>query len=886
MTPERYEQIRESYIELVDLPDSDREAGLAELSTRDPELSDEVRGLIEQLSRESALDQPIGDAAQFEESLAAAETRLAIPRQLGPYRIQSRLGCGGMGTVYEAEQDFPRRYVALKVLPPSLVDETSVARLRREADLLGRLRHPGIAQIYEAGVFDESADTFPQAYIAMELIRGERLTEAVSDCTLPQRLNIFVQVCDAVQHAHERGVIHRDLKPSNIMVDSDGRPRVLDFGIGRAVEPDPSEAALRTATGEIFGTVAYMSPEQVRGGSEVTTAADVYSLGVLLYELAADVLPLDLRTVPVLEATRRIQEDEPTRLGTHDADLRGDLEIITAKALEKDPAARYASARALAEDVRRYLSNQPIEARRPSMIYVLRKLARRHRALAFATTVVIIGLGIGVVGLTGGLVAAHRAIGELEVERETAREAEKSARLEADRAVATRSYLFHLLRSGLPDRTQGEALTVRDIIANSDDELREYFSGEPLLEAWAHQMLGQCLFELGDSDRALTHVQRAVELREREGKPDDPELFQALDGLAAVLHDLGANEDAESVARRALAGRTESLGAKHPKTLTSRDRLAGILTERGDWEAAERLHRENLELFREVHGPEDDQTMTVVNNLGKALFTRGQYDEARALFAEVVEHRQRELGSEHPRTFNSQSNLATSLMALDDLDAAIELLEDSLERCREVFPEGHRQTMRTLHKLATAYRRKERPAEAKVIYDEILGRQLEQLGEDHPEIDRLRTNLSAVLVDLEETDLAIEVAGQAVAGSRRRYPDGDWMLVVALSNYARALGQAKRTSEAIEVFEEALGVCTDEVLGPGHHGRYVVQCSYASSLMDVGRTDDADRLSRESLQFLESRLGATHRYTKAARDVLERVAVARGESAESGRSIE
>ncbi|MCC7293585.1 MAG: protein kinase [Phycisphaerales bacterium] len=393
MTREEHERIGSLFLEVVDLPDAQRHAVLERRCAGDADLRAAVEGLLALDQRDDALnEQALRDGLQFESWGDDADDPL--PAQIGRYRIVRRIGEGGMGIVYEAEQDNPRRRVALKMLRPGLSSRDVVRRFRREAHLLGRLHHPGIAHIYEAGVADDGSR---RPYLSMELIDGPALNVYAKRCKpdTRRRLELMQQVCDAVQHAHGQGIVHRDLKPANILVTevAAGQPtiKILDFGIALASDLGVHTVTLHTHPGQILGTLAYMSPEQVDGSpNRVDARCDVYALGVILYELLGEKLPLEMNKRSIAEAARRIREDEPTMLGTLSTSFRGDVETIVAKAMEKDAARRYASAGQMADDIRRYLEHQPIHARPASTLYQLRKFARRHRALVGAVAAVFL----------------------------------------------------------------------------------------------------------------------------------------------------------------------------------------------------------------------------------------------------------------------------------------------------------------------------------------------------------------------------------------------------------------------------------------------------------------------------------------------------------------
>ena len=409
MTDDRRERVWAVFDQLAGVPAEEREAVLRAICGDDQALRTEVDRIL-------AVDDRLASAEGEGSFLRSPLHRYPAPSQpgsdgvpghpvtlsrdhlvkVGRYRVLRLLGEGGMGAVYEAEQDSPHRAVALKVIRPGLVSPALVKRFAQEVEILGRLHHPGIAQIHEAGLAEDG-----RPFFAMEFIRGLALDEYVRRHGLDPTagVGLLARVCDAVQHAHDRGVVHRDLKPANILVEDTGQPKVLDFGVARATGADLQSGAGLTRTGQMLGTPTYMSPEQVNADpAAIDHRADVYALGVILFELLANRLPYPLENRPLAEAARLILEHDPPRLGSINPELSGDLETIVAKALEKDRARRYPTAAALAADLRRSVAHEPILARPPSVLYHLRQFARRHKALVVGVAATVAALILGLVG--------------------------------------------------------------------------------------------------------------------------------------------------------------------------------------------------------------------------------------------------------------------------------------------------------------------------------------------------------------------------------------------------------------------------------------------------------------------------------------------------------
>ncbi len=476
-----------------------------------------------------------------------------LPGKIGHYRLIRELGRGGMGSVYEAEQDKPRRIVALKVIRPGLMSRDLIRRFELETNVLGRLQHVGIAQIYEAGTAD--AGHGPQPFFAMELITGARsITEFTREQKLGTRarLELVAKVCDAVHHAHQKGVIHRDIKPGNILVDKSGQPKILDFGVAKATESDIQVTTMHTDVGQLIGTLPYMSPEQVAADPlELDTRSDVYALGVLTYEMLTGKLPYDVSKKVIHEAARVIREQEPTKLSVVSKVYRGDIETIVAKALEKDKARRYQSAADLAADLRRYLNSEPIVARPASTIYQLKKFAARNRAFVGGVVVVFVVLIAGVATSTWLAIQASR-------QRERAETNFRAALDVVDKYLVQVGESPDLKAKGLEELRRRLFLTAKDFYAtfvqqNADDPKRRYEL------AIAHLRVSAIEREMGDLKSAESSASESLAILESivAADPADEsaarDMVNLYDTLGLAYADSSQFDKAEAAYKKGLA---------------------------------------------------------------------------------------------------------------------------------------------------------------------------------------------------------------------------------------------------------------------------------------------------------------------------------------------
>ncbi len=661
----------------------------------------------------SELDRTPGDLPTFVTSVGDETKRVPLPiSKVGRYTITRLIGEGGMGAVYEAEQDQPRRTVALKVIKPGLASPELLRRFAQESQALGRLQHPGIAQIYEAGTAD--AGYGPQPYFAMEFIRGETLLDYAGKHHLNtrQRLEIVAKICDAVHHAHQRGLIHRDLKPGNILVDETGQPKILDFGVARVTDSD-AQATMQTDVGQLVGTLAYMSPEQVLADPlELDTRSDVYALGVILYELLAGRLPYNVSR-KIHEALQAIREEDPAKLSSVNRVYRGDIETIVAKALEKDKARRYASAAELAADVQHYLKDEPIVARPPSTSYQLQKFARRHKALVIGLAAVFVVLLAGIVVSTWQAAIARQqaerarraeeaalrdrdraaaAEQTATVERDKAVkaqglavESETQAKLERDKAVtekeradtesATAKAVSDFLRKNLFEQVAGQRgassdLGVSGALDRAAAKIEGAFDKQPLVEAGVREAVADAYLSIALFDKAAPQVERAIATRRRILGVENPATLNAMHNLANIYANQRKNADAEALLAQVVASQRNTLGREHPDTLKSAIDLAAMYAFDGKPEKGEPLAVEVSETRKRKLGPGHRDTAASMIIL--ATVYRNERKNALALSAATTgyEAARRSLGENDPMTSALKTLAQTFDVALNPGDAS------------------------------------------------------------------------------------------------------------------------------------------------------------------------------------------------------------------------
>ena len=712
-------------------PAPDRSAFLADACDGDEALRREVEELLEfEVEAEKFLTAPVASLRQVVAEPGAPAKDPQIGRRVGPYLLLELLGRGGMGDVYLARRvdDFVQ-LVALKFLSEEHQGGEVMRRFYVERQIQARLDHPYISRLLDGGT-DENG----RPYFVMDYVDGEPIDRYCEseELSVRERLVLFRKVCEAVHFAHQRLVVHRDLKPSNILVDVAGDPKLLDFGIAKLLESDHDLTRFYTRTGSQPMTLRYASPEQVRE-APVSTASDVYALGVLLFKLLTGQLPNGLEDAKFFDAVRIICEEDAEHPSTvvpeRQKELAGDIDALVAKTLRKEPGERYGSVEQLAEDVGRHLDGLPVLARRGTMLYLTGKFLRRHR-LRVAAVAVLLGVLLGFAGYEWRRLAADR-----------------------ERAEKVTLFLEGLFQAADPDVRGGETLTVRQVLRRGHEQL-DNLAGEPELRATLVGTLGRIHHRLGlyEEARQLTAESLAIWRRDHPG--DSPELARRLSNLGALDYERGAYADAKILFNKALAVRRR-LGQGEAELVKTLNNLAAVEVHKGAYADAEILYREGLEIRRRMSGSRSDAVATSLRHLGWVLYHQGELAEAAEHLEEALSIRRQSLGPRHTRVASVLHLLGSVRRAAGDPLAAEPLLREALSIRRELLGDEHIHVARTLRELAAlCLDRGDSPAAVAALLEPALATLRQVKPEGDWEIADAESLYGAYLAAIGERDAA------------------------------------------------------------------------------------------------------------------------------------
>lgn len=760
MNPASWDAVRRVFLEALDLPLAERPRFLAAACSGQPAVLDEVQALLRSAgSCGSGITDSAPEllAATLQDCIAEGLPSFAV----GAYELRRVIARGGQGAVYEALHRPTRRIVALKMLRGGLRSDPAVRRFRAEAEILAQLRHPGIAQVFDAGThqIESGGQAVELPYFAMEFIEGATDLREYCDrmaLDLPQRIDLFLQVCQAVEYGHQRGVVHRDLKPGNLLVSRDGQPKVIDFGIARR-EDGLVAAGCITQTGQMLGTPQYMSPEQLQSTRPVADArSDVYALGVILYELLAQRPPLVLQG-PVHQVARTLIEETPQPPSAHVRAVPRDLDWIVLRSLEKDPAQRYPSVAAFADDLGRFLRDETIVAGPPSRLQRLVKFARRHRLLVSVSLVVLLALGTGTVLMALGLQRATRS--------------EEEAEREARRARAMQEFMSGMLTAAHPQRF-GPDVRVRDVVEQAARTAKGRFPDDPLLQAEVHRTIGATFSELGFLAAAGEHLGLACELRRSQLAEDAWPVQESMLELAVAQRDNGEFGRAEEGLDAAVKDRLRIFGRDDDRTQEALLQQAGLWRLLGRAQDAEAQLREVAEFSLRHHGEAEIRTQERLLRWARALADLGRWQEAEARIERVVRLREQQQGPAHPLTLEARGELARLSMEAGAPERALELRREIHRTLADELGRHHRASLGAAQQVAMAQIVLDQLAEASLLLYEIVALSSDALGPEDPvTIDNMLT-LCTVLLRREQYVEARNLSLRALGHAREGFPAG------------------------------------------------------------------------------------------------------------------
>jgi len=811
------------------------------------------------------------DSSEHKSRTASFHSLMERPgMQIGRYKLLHVLGEGGMGVVYLAQQEHPvKRRVALKVIKPGMDSARVIARFEAERQALALLDHTNIAQVYDAGMTEAG-----RPYFVMEYVEGLPITEHCDrhKLTIEKRLNLFLQVCRAVYHAHQKGIIHRDIKPSNILItiqEDQAVPKMIDFGVAKAVSRPLTERTLFTEQGQLFGTPEYMSPEQADpGNADIDTRSDVYSLGVLLYVLLVGCLPYDSDTLReggvehfrrIIRETdartpgtsleslgdkgRKVAESRSTEIVTLVKRLRKELEWIPLKAMRKDRNERYRSASELADDVKNYLNGDPLIAGPPGTMYRLKKAVRRHKALVAGVVAVII------VSLIGAVISLIFALGQ--------------ARARAQ-AQATAEFFDEIFTQANPSNKPGEMITVQSLLDTASERLEGRFAKEPLIEASIRHTLGKTYFGLSDYKAAEPHFMRTLQIYKEQLGEEELDTLELMLDCANLLYRQDRHDEAEKLARKVVEISRRAHGEEHSMTLNAMIVLGMQLREDGRPDKAYPIFSQVLEIRRRILGDDDVLTVSAMAHIALIHSMRGEYDKAQQMFEKIVGIRRRNLGEHRPSTLSGMNILARIYRMQGRYEESEQLYIKTIENKTKNWGEDNINihTLVSMHGLAMLYTDQDRYDEANELFEKVINGYLSLYGErqEHRRMIASLNGLGVLRTKQQRYNDANDLLVKALKGGRQRLNPEHPYTLESMNELAVLRTKQGLYSEANELFEEALEVRSRK-LGENHPYTLETKNDLAVLYKEQAQYEQAEKLFLEAAEGRRLKLGDTHPHT-------------------------
>lgn len=856
---------------VADLPEERQTAELDRLCAGDEELRARVAQLLSADRAPAVVDRPVS-AEHVRIAISASPAPGApapLPTHIGSYEIVGLLGQGGMGTVYRARQAHPARDVALKVINPALLTHSLTSRFEFEAQVLAQLHHPGIAEIYEAGTAEIGGTRVP--FLAMELVEGKALTADASAraLTTRQRLELMRSLCEAVHHAHQRGVIHRDLKPGNILVDAEGRPKILDFGVARMTTSQQQYMTLQTQPGQLVGTLPYMSPEQLSGDPKaVDIRSDIYALGVITYELLAGRLPHELNERSLSESVRVLERENAPMLGSMKAEYRGDIEVIVAKAMDKNPARRYGSAAELGREIERHLTGEAIEARRDSRMYILKKAVVRHRApvsvaagfmllLMIATAAALVFAlgearqrrlaertalfqrdmlrGLDTAAMGAFLRERLRAQAKEAISREYVRTWPERRLRTADEVEAALAVFDEVATPG-PAADAARAMMDEFVLSPAARTLEDGFADEPALRAPLSMALGEIYEDIGMLESAEVQLRAAADLRKTSLPTDDAAQAEISWALGRVVHARGRYAEAEALYREALRLHKTNVPVADVRTGQILGSLASCLKDLGRLEESGEMFSDCIALLRR-EAPESDSLARALASDGERRTALGDLRGAEEALQEALSiHRRKNSKGDHP-TAVTLNNLSHALLRAGRFGDALPFQKEAVDLFIAINGHDHPQTLHALHNLADLQREMDLLDEAETTLKAVIDTE-RRMGMHAESIATSMTVLALIYQERGDLAGAEPLLRQAVDSFRtlgERHPD----YAKSLNNLASTLHLQGKVAEAEPLYRQALEIRLSTP-GSEHVEVATMLNNLAAILRDSGRFEEAD----------------------------------------------